>query len=450
MNTTEFPKFISELNLNSYQILVGTFVGLILLGTFLLMLPIASNNGDSLSFINALFTATSAVCVTGLVVVDTGQYFSVFGQVVIIMLIQIGGFGIMTITTIFAVIMGKRIQLRSRLLVQESLNVLTVGGIVKLIKLLVKTTLLIEFIGGVILSIRLYDDFGARAIYLGFWHSISAFCNAGFDIFGGSNIFNYNQDFIFCIVIGLLIIIGGIGYGVTAEVFAKHKWNTFSLHTKVVLTTTAILLILGTVLILIFEWNNSLTIGSWDIGHKILGSFFLSTTSRTAGYTLMNTGDLTEASMFFIIILMFLGASPGSTGGGIKTTTFAIIFASVTSIIRGKDDTVLFNRRIEHDLIIKSLAIFYIAAAIVVLATLNLCLTENFSFIRVLFEVVSALATVGLSTGITGDLSDYGKFTIIIVMLIGRVGVLTFLMAIAMRSKKKPKISYPSERISVG
>lgn len=450
MNKTAFPKFISDINLTSYQILVGTFVALILVGTFLLMLPIASNSGNSLSFINALFTATSAVCVTGLIVVDTGQYFSVFGQMVIIVLIQIGGFGIMTLTTIFAVIMGKKIQLKDRLLLQESLNVLTVGGIVSLIKLLVKTTLVIEFIGGVILSLRLYPDFGARGIYLGFWHSVSAFCNAGFDIFGGTNIFHYNHDFIFCMAIALLIIIGGIGYGVTVELVYKRRWNLFSLQTKVVLVTTAILLALGTVVFLILEWKNGSTLGDWDFAHKILGSFFLSTTARTAGYTLMNTGDLTEASMFFMIILMFLGASPGSTGGGIKTTTFAIIFASVTSILRGRNETVLFNRRIEHDLIIKSLAIFYVAAAIAVLATLNLCLTESFSFIRILFEVVSALATVGLSTGITPDLTDYGKFVLIVVMLIGRVGVLTFLMAITMRNTKKPQIGYPSERISVG
>ena len=234
MQQAEIPKSINNwlLMLSPYQVLVFSFLGLILVGAFLLMLPIASNDGSSLSFIDALFTATSAVCVTGLIVVDTGQYFSIFGQLVIIMLIQIGGFGVMTMTTVFALILGKRIQLRSRLIAQESLNRLTVGGVVKLIKLLVKTTLCIEFVGGVLLSFRLYPDYGLHGIYMAFWHSISAFCNAGFDIFGGTNIFKYNTDPLFCLVIAFLIILGGIGYGVTVELYQKHNWKMFSLHAK--------------------------------------------------------------------------------------------------------------------------------------------------------------------------------------------------------------------------
>ena len=429
MQQAEIPKSINNLllMLSPYQILVFSFLGLILVGAFLLMLPIASNDGSSLSFIDALFTATSAVCVTGLIVVDTGQHFSIFGQLVIIMLIQIGGFGVMTMTTVFALILGKRIQLRSRLIAQESLNRLTVGGVVKLIKLLVKTTL-----------------------YMAFWHSISAFCNAGFDIFGGTNIFKYNTDPLFCLVIAFLIILGGIGYGVTVELYQKHNWKMFSLHAKVALLTTLILLVIGTIVLFFLEYNNENTIGNWDWWHKLIGTFFLSTTSRTAGYTLMDTGALHEASLFFIIILMFLGASPGSTGGGIKTTTFAIIFATVTSIIRGNEEVTLFKRRIEHDLIVKSLAIFYIAAALVVLGTMFLCLTEDFPFIKILFEVTSALATVGLSTGITSSLTVYGKSILVLIMFIGRLGVLTFLMAIAMRNRKTAKIGYPSERIGVG
>lgn len=450
MQRAEITSSNSNWMLSPYQVLVFAFAGLILVGAFLLMLPISSIDGSSLSFVDALFTATSAVCVTGLIVVDTGHYFSMFGQLVLIILIQIGGFGVMTITTIIAVIMGKKIQLRSRLIAQESLNSLSVGGIVKLIKLLVKTTLFIEFIGGLLLSVRLYPEYGLKGIYMGFWHSISAFCNAGFDIFGGTNIFNYNRDPIFCITIALLIIIGGIGYGVTVEVANKRRWSKFSLHTKVVLVTTVALLVIGTVVLFCLEYNNADTIGTWDWWHKLIGAFFLSTTSRTAGYTIMDTGALHEASLFFMIILMFLGASPGSTAGGIKTTTIAIIFATVTSIIRGNDEVTLFKKRIEHDLIVKSLAIFYIAAAIIVIATMYLCVTEDFPFIKILFEVTSALATVGLSTGITAGLTIYGKLALILVMLIGRVGVLTFLMAVAMRNHKKVKIGYPSERIGVG
>lgn len=450
LQKADFPKTNRSAWLSSYQILVIGFAVLILLGSFLLMLPIASNDGSSLSFVDALFTATSAVCVTGLIVVDTGTYFSVFGQMVIIVLIQIGGLGVMTITTLFAVVMGRKIQLRSRLIAQESLNSLKFGGIVKLIKLLVKATLLIEFIGGILLSCCLYPKYGIEGIFMAFWHSISAFCNAGFDIFGGTNIFMYNQNPLFCLTIAFLIIIGGIGYGVIAEVVFKHSWREFSLHTKVVLFTTLVLLIIGTIVLFILEYSNKETIGAWDLLHKFLGAFFLSTTSRTAGYTLMDTGMLHEASLFFIIVLMFLGASPGSTAGGIKTTTIAIVFATVSSLIRGKEEVTLFKRRIEYDLIVKALAIFYISAAIVVMATMYLCLTESISFMKILFEVVSAFATVGLSTGITSSLTIYGKLVLILMMLIGRVGVLTFLMALAMRSKNKEKMRYPSERIGVG
>lgn len=439
-----------KLNLSPYQILTIGFSGLILCGAFLLMLPVSSQDGSSLSFIDALFTATSAVCVTGLIVVDTGTYFSLFGQTIIILLIQIGGFGIMTITTILSVLIGRRIQLRSRLLAQESLNQLTLGGIVHLMQMLVKTTFAIEFVGGVLLSLRLYPDYGLKGIYMAFWHSVSAFCNAGFDIFGKTDIFRYNNDLLFCLTIAFLIIIGGIGYNVTEEIRSLHSWQKFSLHTKVVLLTTAVLLVGGTVVLFILEYGNPATIGNWDWGEKMLGAFFLSVTSRTAGYTLMNTGALYEASLFFIIILMFCGASPGSTGGGVKTTTIAIIFATVSSIIRGKDEVILFNRRLEHGLIIKALAIFCVAASFIVVATMILCLTENFSFIRILFEVTSALATVGLSTGITADMTVCGKVILILMMLMGRVGVLTFLMAIAMRTGRKPRIGYPSGRIGVG
>ncbi len=438
--------------LTSYQTLVSGFAGLILVGAFLLMLPIASKDGSSLPFVDALFTATSAVCVTGLIVVDTGQYFSLFGQVVIIILIQIGGLGLMTITTLFAVIFGQRIQLRARLIAQESLNALSFGGIVRLMKLLALTTFIIELIGAVLLSLRLYPDYGSRGIYMACWHSISAFCNAGFDIFGGTNIFRYNSDPLFCFTIAGLIIFGGIGYGVMVEIAEKRRWDILSLHTKMVLSTTAILLLIGTVGLFIFEYTNPATIGNWDTEHKWLGAFFLSVTSRTAGYTLLDTGSLSEVSLFFMVVLMFLGASPGSTGGGIKTTTFAIIFASVTSLIRGKDTVILFGRRIEYTLIIKALSIFYISAGFVVISTMILCLTEPFSFIQLLFEVTSAFATVGLSTGITAKLSIYGKAVLILMMLIGRVGVLTFLMALAMRSNndKKSKIGYPSEDVGVG
>lgn len=431
------------------QILLMGFVGLILIGTILLMLPIASTTGASLSFVDALFMSTSATCVTGLTVVDTGNYFSLFGQIVLILLIQIGGLGVMTMTTLFAVISGRRIQLRSRLLTQESLSKLTMGGVVRLVKIIVYTTLGIECLGAVLLSLSLYPDYGFYGIYLGLWHSISAFCNAGFDIMGGQTIFHYHTNAFFCLTICALIILGGIGYSVMMEVYTKRHWHSWSLHTKIVLSTTLLLLIVGTLMCFLTEFTARDL--SWSEGlQHLLDSFFLATTARTAGYTLQNIGALHESTLFLVIILMFIGASPGSTAGGVKTTTVAIIYATIKSIIVGDNKVVLFKRRIEYDLIIKALSVFVLASLAIAVVTMSLCLLENLPFMNILFEVTSAFATVGLSTGITESLSNYSKIALIVMMLLGRLGVLTFLMALTLRRHKDTKINFPTEKVSVG
>lgn len=453
MKSKVFANFlnISSWKLTPYQILTLGFAGLILLGAFLLMLPISNVKGEVMPFIDALFTATSAVCVTGLIVIDTGTYFSLFGQLVIIGLIQSGGFGIMTMATLMAVIMRKRLLLKNRLIMQEALNQLTVEGIVRLTLYIIKLSLLIEFIGGTILAVRFYQDFGMQGVYFGYWHAVSAFCNAGFDIVGtaNGNLFRYVDDIVINLIITGLIILGGLGFTVIADVISNKQFKKVSLHSKIVLSTTAFLIVFGTLGIFLLESGNSPAFAELSLQGKILASYFQAVSARTAGFNTVFVGDLTEATLFFIIILMFVGASPGSTGGGIKTTTFAIIVASIWGLIRGRNETILFYRHINPAIVYKAFAIFFIAATLVVTITMLLCAVEPVAFIKILFEVVSAFGTVGSSTGITGDLTSYSKAWLIITMFAGRVGPVTFALALAMRNKKTA-IQYPEGKVTIG
>ena len=441
---------LSEWKLTPYQILVLGFAGLILLGALLLMTPQASATGQSLSFINALFTATSATCVTGLVVVDTGTYFSLFGQMVIIGLIQAGGLGIMTMATLMALVMRRKIQLRERLIMQEALNQMTVSGVVRLTQYIIVVTVGIEFIGGSILALRWYPELGTQGIYFGYWHAVSSFCNAGFDLFGNFNsLTNYVNDITVNLTISTLIILGGIGFTVMFDVWHNHRWCKFSMHTKLVLTTTAVLLVFGTIVILLLEMNNPNTIGSLSWSGKLLGSYFQSVSTRTAGYNTVDIGSLQDATIFFMVILMFIGASPSSTGGGVKTTTIGVLIAAVWALISGKHDVEIFKRRISQQLIYKAFAIFFIAATLVIFVTMMMSITENASFLRIMFEVVSAFGTVGLTTGITTSLTDCGKMWIIITMFAGRVGPVTVALALALRTRKG-MIQYPEGKINIG
>ncbi|WP_378955865.1 TrkH family potassium uptake protein [Pelosinus sp. sgz500959] len=441
---------IAEWKLTPYQILVLGFAGLILCGALLLMTPQASVSGQSLNFIDALFTATSAVCVTGLVVVDTGTYFSIFGQMVIICLIQAGGLGIMTMATLMALVMRRKIQLRERLIMQEALNQMTVSGVVRLTQYIILITLLIEFIGGSILAVRWYADLGSQAIYFGYWHAVSSFCNAGFDLFGNfSSLTNYVDDLTVNLTITSLIILGGIGYTVMFDVWGNRHWSKFALHTKLVLTTTTVLLIFGTLVILLLEMNNPDTLGPLTWQGKILGSYFQSVTPRTAGYNTVDIGKLQDATVFFMVILMFIGASPTSTGGGIKTSTIGVLMAAVWALITGKQDAEIFKRRIPQQLIYKAFSIFFIAATLIIFVTMMMSITENASFLRILFEVVSAFGTVGLTTGITQTLTEYGKIWIIIMMFAGRVGPVTLALALALRTRKGT-VQYPEGKIIIG
>lgn len=440
-----------EWKFTPYQILVLGFATLIFLGTLLLMTPLASASGQSLSFINALFTATSAVCVTGLIVVDTGTHFTLFGQMVIIFLIQVGGLGIMTMTTLMALLMGKKIRLSERLVMQEALNQLSLEGVVKLTLYVIKIALFIEFIGGTILAIRLYFDYGIMGIYLGYWHAISSFCNAGFDLFGHfASLTHYAEDFTVNLTVCSLIILGGIGFTVISDVWDTRSFHRCSLHTRVVLITTALLLVFGMIGIFFLELSNVRTLGSLSWFGKLTASFFQSVTTRTAGYNTLDISQMNQATWLYMILLMFIGASSASTGGGIKTSTFAVIVMVVSAFTRGKDEAKIFERKISHVTAYKAFTVFFMATSLVVFVSMILLITEQAPFINILFEVVSAFGTVGLSTGITPGLSLAGKGGIIITMFAGRVGPMTIVLALALRERKSSLVRYPEGKIIIG
>ena len=420
------------------KILVLGFVIFILIGAFLLTLPIATEDGNGLSFLNALFMATSATCVTGLVVVDTGDTFSMFGELVILFLIQIGGLGFMTFATFLFLLLGKRISLRERLLLKEAFNHVSLAGMVRLVKRVLIFTAIIEIAGGILLSIRFSFDMPiGRAIYLGFFHAISNFNNAGFDLMGEfRGLTPYVDDPIVVLTVCVLIILGGIGFIVMNELYEYHETHRLSLHTKVVLLTTLSLIIGATILIFIFEYGNDKTLGPLSYTGKVLGSLFQAVTPRTAGSNTLPIGDLTHSTLFMTIFLMFIGAGSGSTAGGIKITTFAVLVATVWSQIKGKEDVVLFRRRIVIETILKALTVALCGLSIVVVMTMLLSITEKgHDFMMYLFEATSAFGTVGLSMGLTPELSPIGRILIIFTMFAGRLGPLTIAFAITKRRK---------------
>lgn len=439
------------------RILVIGFATVILIGAFLLTLPLASKDGQSLRFLDALFTATSAVCVTGLVVVDTGSHFTGFGQFVIILLIQIGGLGFMTFSTLVALILGKKIGLKERILIQESFNQFSLAGLVRLIRNVLLLTLTFEFLGGLILSIRFLFDYPVdRALAFGFFHSISAFCNAGFDLFGQvfekfTSITQYVGDWVVNLTIGGLIVFGGLGFPVIMELYKYPKTRRLSLHTKLVLKMTIMLLLLGMILVFLFEMTNPKTIAGLNWNGKFLGALFQSITPRTAGYNSLDISQMKIGTWFIMIILMFIGASPSSTGGGVKTTTFGVLAATVLTTISGKEDTVIFERRIAKDLVYKALTICVLALSWVTVATLILSLVEPHPFIKLLFEVMSAFGTVGLSTGITPLLNDISRGVIAVTMFIGRLGPLTIMVALAhAKQNNQVDAKYIEDRVIIG
>ncbi|WP_026477055.1 TrkH family potassium uptake protein [Alkaliphilus transvaalensis] len=444
-----------QMKLDPTQILVMGFASVILIGTMLLNLPISSVDGRSVGFLNALFTSTSAVCVTGLVVVDTGTYWTTFGKTVIITLIQIGGLGFMTMATLFAMILGKKISLKERLIIQESLNQNSLEGLVRFVRYIILGTFIIEGTGALLLAFRFVPEFGpAKGIAYSIFHSISAFANAGFDIIGdGKGLTPYVTSPIVNIAMYMLIIIGGLGFSVWVDIFNKRsKFRRFSLHTKMVLFLTALLIGVPFILYLILEWRNPATLGELSFTGKLWGALFQAITPRTAGFNTIDTASLTNASKLLTIMLMFIGGSPASTAGGIKTVTFGVIIFTVISMIRGREDTELFGRRISRNIVNRALTIGVVGITLVTSVTMILTITETgLDFMEVLFEAVSALGTVGLSLGVTSQLSVIGRIVIIFAMFAGRVGPLTIAFALARQNRKnKGVIRYPEDKVIVG
>lgn len=444
-------KRIKELELNPPRVLALGFAGLILIGALLLNLPIASKSGESIGFVNALFTSASSVCVTGLVVVNTGEYWSLFGHIVIIFLIQMGGLGFMTLATLVALILGKKITLKERLIIREQLNQETMSGLVKLTRYVIFSTFTIEGIGALILSTRFIPIYGiGRGIWFSIFHSISAFCNAGFDILGDS-IAPFVGDITINLTIAFLIIIGGLGFSVYIDISRNKRFKRFSLHSKLVLVTTFILIIVGMILFYLIEWNNPDTLQTLNTKEKVISSFFQSVVTRTAGFYSVNMSKIRDTTTFIMVVLMFIGGSPGSTGGGIKTTTFGAIFLTTFSVIRGRNDVVAFKKRIPQEIIYRALSIASIGLFLIVIVSMILTISEEANFLDLLFETTSAFATVGLTRGITPDLTSFGKVLITVMMYLGRVGPLTMAFAFAKRQKNiKENYRYSEENIFVG
>ncbi|MGN7402578.1 TrkH family potassium uptake protein [Cytobacillus praedii] len=441
-----------KFNLDPPKFLVLGFAGVILIGAILLTTPIATENGKGLSFINALFTATSATCVTGLVVVDTGDTFTVFGELVILFLIQVGGLGFMTFATFLFLLLGKRISLKDRLLLKEAVNHLSIAGVVRLVKRILIFTAVIEILGGIILSIRFSFEMSVgKAIYYGFFHAISNFNNAGFDLMGGfQSLTSYVNDPTVVLTICGLITLGGLGFLVMNDLYEYRVSRRLTLHSKVVIYATLMLTIGAAIFIFLFEYGNVKTLEPLSFQGKILGSLFQSVTARTAGANTLPIGDLTHSALLLIIMLMFIGAGSGSTAGGIKITTLAVLVAAVWTQIRGKEDVVLFRRKIALETILKALTVTVIGLFIVVIVTMILSITDRgHNFIMYLFEAVSAFGTVGLSMGLTPDLSPLGKILIVLTMFAGRLGPLTIALAITMR-RRKDSFHYPEGKILIG
>ena len=455
--------------LSPAQIITIGFAVVILAGALLLTLPIASTSGEPTSFLDSLFTATSAVCVTGLVVVTTVTHWTVFGQAVILVLIQIGGLGIMTMITLGMMAIGRRISLRDRLVIQASYNQEGLSGMVKLVRRIVLTTFVVELCGAVILAITFYFSRPMSlgwAVWKGVFHSVSAFCNAGFDIIGPTNLMPYQSNVVVNVTIILLIILGGIGFTVLAELgklvrnierrSLRTRLRHLSLHAKIALVTTGLLLLSGTVLFCLLEWNNPDTLGEMSAGNKVMAAAFQSTTLRTAGYNTLDQGSLTEASQFISCLLMMIGGSPAGTAGGMKTVTFGVILISMLSVCRGRDRLEAFNRTVPLDILQKALSVALMLLSIIVVSTILLCFTERgsvfeHSFLDLLFECTSATATVGNSVGITPYLSNLGKIIIMCCMYLGRLGPVTVVVAINDRMRADARATaYPEERVIIG
>lgn len=442
-----------KFQLTSTRILALGFAGIIIFGAFLLSLPIASKDGQWTSFVDTLFTSTSATAVTGLVVFDTYLHWSIFGQIVILCMLQIGGIGFMTVVTLFSLFLKRNIGLHERQLLSQATGAIRIGGIVKLIRRITLGTFIFEGIGAIFLATRFCPEMGLwKGIYNAIFHSVSAYCNAGFDLMGKfgefSSLTKYSDDIIVNITIILLIVIGGVGFIVWNDI-GRHglHFKKYLLHTKIVLTATFVLIFGGAILFFIFEGTSSMA--NESVGNKVLMSFFQSVTTRTAGFNTIDVASLSESGNLLTRILMFIGGSPGSIAGGIKTTTFFVLIFGAIASARQAPHINIFKKKIEDGVVKQATAIFTIYLVGILTATIIICAMQPFSVKQVMFETISAAGTVGLSTGITPTLNIAAKLIITFLMYGGRIGGLAIALVFAEKRVHVP-IERPSEKIIIG
>jgi len=435
----------------STMLLVYGFAIIVLLGAALLMLPFATESGAPAEPVNALFTSASATCVTGLVVVDTADYWSPFGEAVIMVLIHAGGFGFMTLATMFLLAMGRRIGLKERILIRESMGVAKLGGVVRIVQRIAIFTFVIEILGAALIYLRLSTTYTPGvALWKSAFLSISAFNNAGFDLFGSfRSLTGFQGDPLILLTTAGLIIVGGLSFLVFADIAKARNFTRLSLDSKLVLTTTIGLLIAGTVILLLTEMNNPATLGPLPWTQRLLNAFFHAVTPRTAGFNSLSVGAFAVYSLFFTMALMFVGGASGSTAGGIKVNTFGILLNTVFSTLRGREKAGAFGREFTNQQIYRALTLVILSVTLISVFAFVLTITEEFTFLQVLFETFSAFGTVGLSTGITPDLSVAGKILISVMMFIGRIGPLTLILSLAQR-QQLTEYKYPQETVRIG
>lgn len=445
--------------LSTTQVVLISFLVTIFIGSAFLALPISSASGESVPYIDALFMATTSTCVTGLVTVPTVSAWSAFGQVVILLLIQIGGLGIITIMTGIMLLLNRKMGIGDRLLIQDAFNLNTMSGLAKFVKNVLCGTLIIEGIGAVLYMLVFVPRFGARGVWISVFNSVSAFCNAGIDVIAENSLCDYATNPLVNTVTSVLIILGGLGYIVWWDVLRVIKsrssknrkiFRHLTLHSKIALTATAVFIIAGGALIFIFEYNNPLTIGDMSLFGKIQVSLFQSVTTRTAGFASVAQENLTNASAALSVVLMLIGGSPVGTAGGMKTVTVAVLICSALATVRNKNGATLFGRRISDESVKKAIAVVVTFLSICVASTVLLMLTSDADAIDVVYEAVSASATVGLSRNLTASLNTFGKIIIIMTMYFGRVGPISLAVALGSKNESQNVISEPSEEISIG
>ena len=430
------------------------FAGLILLGSVLLSLPVASATSKPFSWFDALFTSTSAVCVTGLVVRDTGTAYSTFGHVVLLLLIQTGGLGFMTFATLLFRLMGRQITLRERMIMQDSMNQDVMGGVVQLVHWVIVSTFSVELAGAAILSIRMIPLYGTgKGLFYALFHAVSAFCNAGFDLFGGgASLTGFYGDALVSLTAIALVVVGGLGFGVLNDIRKKRRFSRFRLHTKLVLVSYGALMLTSFVLVLILEWNNPATLGPMSVGQKLLNAFFQAVTLRTAGFNTFDQQAMRDCTKLIGSFMMVIGAAPASTGGGIKVTTFAILVLTVRMVSKGESSIRVFGRRIESSVIQRTMTVVFIAVAVVFVDVCALSLMHpDEAFLDLLYECASAMGTVGISAIGTAKLVPLARILIILTMFTGRVGPMTLaLLFMKRQDRAKELINYPEEHVMIG